>query len=64
MLKEFYVRIREEEVKEDFERINEELEKRAGNYGDVNTGIFALKLAAEFLDDYDALSEKIDNAIP
>jgi len=57
-------RVRDEEVSEMFEELQDELEDRNRQYGKSNTGVFAIKLAYQKLQELQEMDEEIDNAVP
>jgi len=62
VLEEFYVRIRDPETAEKFDRLQDELDEIRDNYSDSRTGAFAIRLAAEVLDEKENLEETIREA--
>ena len=57
-------RVRDSETAEMFEELQDELDDRNRQYGKSNTGIFAIRLAYQKLQELQEVDEDIDNAIP
>ena len=57
-------RVRDSETSEMFEELQDELEDRNRQYGKSNTGVFAIRLAYQKLQELQEMDEEIDNAVP